>query len=277
MNKILLFLALLLLMTACYEATGGVERPDERINTAPSGILNIFYNSFAVYLDDELIGHIMISDSLTSEDFHNNAVLHLQTAIGGANVMVEQQVTIEPARARRRDIFTHSEIFAILNRRFDYAVAAIEVYVNGELEALLRTETDLEHVKYLLQSVWFTEYTVSAEFVNGWETVTRYVCPDETEFCTPEQAYWRLDRTTVQTHNYTVQIGDNFSGIAARFGSTVDRIAEENNLTSVNSIAIGDVLVINTYMPLLTVRTVDEIGDLRIIRENGVEVLRETH
>jgi len=269
----------------------------------------LVYNSFAVYLDDELIGHIMISDDLTPEEFHSNAVLHLQASLGGASVVVNERVTFEQARASGSERSTHNEIFAILNRKFTYSVAAIAIYVNGNREALMKTESDLAHVEHLLQRDWFNENTVGAEFVDGWETVVVYV-PEETEFCTPEQAYWRLDRTTLQVYPYTVQRGDNLGVIAVRFGTTVPRIMSDNDLTSTN-IFPGNTLMIQTYLPLLAVRTFDEIATderiempverrdndelpynvtnviqeglagqqrsvLRIVRENGTERYRET-
>jgi len=44
--------------------------------------------------------------------------------------------------------------------------------------------------------------------------------------------------------NYTVQAGDSIGGIASRFNSTVEEIVKLNNLEDVNSIFIGQILII---------------------------------
>lgn len=231
----------------------------------------LVYNSFEVFLDGESIGFIPYSEDLTSEDFHNYAVLSLQAARGGATVNVEQRVTIEPARASTTQRGTRSDILGILTRRFRYTIAATEIYVDGEFRALIRTQSDLEHVKHLLQERWFNENTVGAEFVDGWEERILNVHPDETEFCTPEEAYWRLDVQTMQMYLYTVVLGDNLGNIAVAFGTTVDAIMRDNGLTSTN-IRVGDELYIYTRRPLLTVRTFDEIASFEII-EMPVETI----
>jgi len=55
---------------------------------------------------------------------------------------------------------------------------------------------------------------------------------------------------------YTVALGDNLEGIAARFNSTVDAIMKENKLTNANEIFVGQKLIIpvniSTPMPTKT-------------------------
>ncbi|MCL1884870.1 MAG: G5 domain-containing protein [Defluviitaleaceae bacterium] len=267
-------------------------------------------NAFAVYLDGELVGHIPISEELTSDEFHNYAVRGLQAAYGGVVVQVNERVTIAPARISVRERGTRGDVIALLTRRFTYTVAATAIHVNGQFEALMRTPSDLEHLKHLLQSQWFNENTVSAEFIEGWEEFTYYACLDETEFWTPEDAYFSLSRTTYQYYTYIVERGDNLGLIATQFGTRLDYIMADNNLTTTN-IFPGDALRVRTRLPLLGVRTFDEISTieridppietiyndelplavenviqegrhgqqvtiLRIIRENGTERSRET-
>ena len=47
-----------------------------------------------------------------------------------------------------------------------------------------------------------------------------------------------------QPRTYTVKSGDNLSSIAVRFGSTVAKIAAANNITNINAISVGQVLII---------------------------------
>jgi hypothetical protein len=232
----------------------------------------LVYNSYEVFLDGESMGFIQYHEDLTADEFHNSAVLHLQASRGGVSVQVDQRVTLEQARAPSNDRKTHNEMFAVLMRNFSYTIAATSIYVNGQYEAILQRQEDVDYVELLLQRNWFNDNTVGAEFVDGWETRVEFVCPDETDFDTPDQAFWRLDRTTLQTYPYTVQRGDMLGSIAIRFGTTVNRLMGDNNLTSAN-IFPGDTLLIQTYLPLLAVRTFDEIVEMEII-EMDVEERR---
>lgn len=52
------------------------------------------------------------------------------------------------------------------------------------------------------------------------------------------------DSGTSSTRSYTVKAGDTLSAIAVKFSSTVAAIASANNLTNINNIKVGQVLVI---------------------------------
>ncbi|MCL2577491.1 MAG: G5 domain-containing protein [Defluviitaleaceae bacterium] len=220
-------------------------------------------NSFAVYLDDELIGHIPITDDLTSESFHEYAVLSLEASRGGVRVNVEQTVTIEPARVSSSQVGRRSDVLGLLTRKFDYTIAATAIYVNGNFEALMRTQACLDHLKQELFTRWQSdpnEEMINAEFIGEWEEIVRYVDPDPevTEFTDARQAFNRLDRPTMQMYPYTVVRGDNLGSIAVRYGTDINRIMRDNDLKGTN-IFPGEVLQIYTSRPLLSVRTYNEI------------------
>ena len=216
-------------------------------------------NAFAVYLDDEFIGYIALMEDLTSEAFHEEALLSLQAQRGNVRVRVDQRVTIQATRTAARNREARGDIIARITREgFTFDIAAFAIYVNNEQQALLRTQSDLNHVEFMLQEPWWNENTVSAEFVGGWEIRTMYVCPDETEFDTPDSAYFRLDQTVEQLYTYTIMHGDTLGSIAIQFGTRVDEIMGRNDLTTSN-IFPGETLQIYTQMPLLSVRTFDEI------------------
>lgn len=48
-----------------------------------------------------------------------------------------------------------------------------------------------------------------------------------------------------QVQTYTVQAGDTLSGIAAKFGTTVDHLQQLNQLPNINLISVGQQLKIN--------------------------------
>jgi LysM repeat protein len=52
--------------------------------------------------------------------------------------------------------------------------------------------------------------------------------------------------TTTKETTYTVKRGDTLSGIAAKFGTTYQKLAEINGISNPNFISVGQVLKINT-------------------------------
>jgi LysM repeat protein len=236
--------------------------------------MNLFVNNaFAVYLNGELIGHIPISEDMTSEMLHERAVLHLEAARGGVSVQIDQVVTIEESRVPNNQRSSHGDILRVLERKFDYTIAATAIYVEGNFEALMRTQDDVAHLKEMLQERWIdSNFTVRAEFVDmceheqdvscecKWKEVRRYVDhdPEITEFDTASSAFNRLERTKMEMYPYTVVSGDNLGLISIRFGTDINKIMHDNNLTGTN-IFPGEILMIYTSRPLLSVRTYDEI------------------
>jgi LysM repeat protein len=233
-------------------------------------IMNMLvYNSFAVYLDGEFIGYIPYSEDLTSESFHEYAVLSLEAARGGVSANVTQTVTIEARRVSSSQRGSRGDILTALRMQMDYTIAATAIYVHGNFEALMRTQSCLDHLKDMLANRWPPppgairtgwEFFYSGGNVALWEEVIVYVDPDPevTEFTDATRAFSRLDRPRNTFYSYVVVSGDNLGLIATRFGTTLDRIMRYNNLTS-HHIFPGQTLLIYTSRPLLSVRAYDEI------------------
>lgn len=169
------------------------------LGLAGCGLLGV--NAFAVYLDGTHFGYIEMDSELPFEDFHNMAVLSLQAAHGNVNVRVDQHATIVPTRTTAENLETYNEIIMRLIREgFTFEISAFEIWVHGGLEARIRTESDLLHLESMLQEIWWNENTVASEFAEGWKVRRVYVCPYETEFDSPETAYFRLERTTMRKY-----------------------------------------------------------------------------
>jgi LysM repeat protein len=222
------------------------------------------YNAFAVYIDGEHVGYIPIRDELTSEDFHNYAVISLQNSLAGARVRVNETITIEETRTSNSNRMQQSEMFGRLQTMFTFEIAATAIYVDGNFEVLLRTASCLNHVKHDLEYEFRNDYTVRAEFIEGWEERIYYVDPEEADFWTAEEAYHVLSRPTMQMYPYIVRDGDFLGTIAVRFGTRVDIIMRDNNLPNTD-IFPGDRLYILTSRPLLSVRTFDEIVTIEAV------------
>jgi LysM repeat protein len=56
------------------------------------------------------------------------------------------------------------------------------------------------------------------------------------------QTGWVLRIPVTASQTYTVQSGDTLTKIAARYGTTVDRLVQENGIKDKNRIYVGQVL-----------------------------------
>ncbi|MDY7102888.1 MAG: LysM domain-containing protein [Actinomycetota bacterium] len=67
--------------------------------------------------------------------------------------------------------------------------------------------------------------------------------------------------TTTATSTYVVQSGDTLGAIAARFGVSVDAIAQANGITDPNAIQVNQELTIPPATPATTVAATTDTSD----------------
>jgi len=195
---------------------------------------------------------------LDSQIVHDQAVAHLESSLGGTSVIVDQRVTIESARARQADILQRAELNRLLANGFTYQVLAMAIFVDGNFEALVRTEACAQEVQEIKQEPFITSNTISVEFLVDFDVFPEVVNLEEEDILDPHAVVTRLDRPVNTLHAYTIQSGDFLGAIALRFNTTPERIAANNNMTTSAILQPGNVLQIETQRPLLSVRTVDE-------------------
>jgi len=216
------------------------------------------HNALAVYLDGRFVGYISMNADLDSQIVHDQAVAHLESSLGGTSVIVDQRVTIESARARQADILQRAELNRLLANGFTYQVLAMAIFVDGNFEALVRTEACAQEVQEIKQEPFITSNTISVEFLVDFDVFPEVVNLEEEDILDPHAVVTRLDRPVNTLHAYTIQSGDFLGAIALRFNTTPERIAANNNMTTSAILQPGNVLQIETQRPLLSVRTVDE-------------------
>ena len=227
-------------------------------------------NALAVYLDGRHIGYIALDSELEAATIQAQAVAHLTDNVVGAAVIVDQEISISPARARGGEQMSRSEMLSRLEQHFTYQISAVAIYVNGRYELTVSTVAHADEVASLLQRYRINANTVEYGFVEDWELRPNIIESDQLQYLfTPHVALDRLNRNTTVMYPYEVQSGDQLGVIAVRFGTTVTQIARDNNMTTEAIIQPGQILQVNTVRPLLSVRTVDEITTLE---ESEMEV-----
>jgi len=225
--------------------------------------LRVFnYNAMAVFLDNLHVGYITISGETTSESFHGDVIAHLE-AHHLTSVITSQRITVEPARwvAGRNITRDRGSMISQLAQlmQADLQIVARAIYVNDRMEAIVRSQSYVDQIVHILQNNWVNESTVHVEFTADWRVETYITHPNNEYLRTPGQAIGHMDRLEIIYSEHVVQEGENKTIIARLYETTANDLATVNNITLSSTIWPGDVLLVRTRRPLLSVKTIDRL------------------
>jgi len=217
-------------------------------------------NAFAVFVDARHVGYIPMNSETTSASFHSEVVANIEDN-HQTEVIASQLVTVEPARwVSGRNITERANMVSRLGIYIDYQIRVRAIYVNNQLEVLVRSEACIADIERRITAEWINENTVDSYFATDWRIETLVVDHDYAGILSPLEAIAVLDRSEIEIFPYIVQDGDSLWGLAPRFGTTVENIANLNNITTDARLNIGQTLYIRTRRPLLSVITIDEFA-----------------
>ena len=214
-------------------------------------------NSMAIYLGEEHFGYISYTEELNEAAFRAEVIGRME-ARENARLQVDEFITLRPASGSSRDVLPLNEAIEQLAATLSFQIIGTAIEVNGNRMGVLRTESEAEEVIWRLQSPFLQgsadEYYL-IEFVEDLRLVSATVPEDA--LSAVQQLMHQLDVRTVIEDTYIVQAGDNLGGIALRHNITLTQLFNDNPDFNANSILrVGDVLQIQSYRPLLSVRTV---------------------
>lgn len=222
-------------------------------------------NALAVYLDDRLMGHIPMNRETTSESFHNEVIANL-AAHHQTEVVVAHQVTVLPARwVSRRQLAERPSMISQIGMAMDYQISVRAIYINGEQEALVRSDYCIGEIERRIMAEWMNDNTVESYFSTDWEIRNVVVDHNYEGILSPLEAIALLDRTEMMRIPYEIRSGDNLGSIATRFGTTASIIADANNIPVTARIYPGNTLYIPSRQPVLSVVTIDEVATYHTI------------
>jgi len=228
------------------------------------GLRLFSFNALAVYLDDRFVGYIAFDRTLTSEEFHNEAIEFNSMRFG--DIRTTQRITVVPARwVAARDISVRSEVFNSISFYLDYNIMARAIYVNGNRKGLVRSDQYVNQIILLMTQRFRTENTVHYEFTADWDVRHVLVDPEVDIPLSTIEIIDVLDRNIRVHYPYVVQPGDTWESIATLFGTYAAALASLNGTTENSIIHSGQTLYVNTFRPLLSVVTIDKVTTIEEI------------
>ncbi len=209
---------------------------------------------YEVIIDGTLVGYI------DNQKVVKEAIIEVDKAVK-TFVGEDETYTKNPEYVRRlvdRDeCMTVDDMTEYLIVNLDYVVPSYGIYIDGEFVTAVTSEEIAKKVRaeYLIRysGVQITDdtvletkekYTYSLDYDHGINNLSSF-----------EEAISILAGTDKELQKYTVVSGDTLSGIAEKFGmrSSVEIVALNPNLASGDVIHVGDEIIIEKAVPLLSV------------------------
>ena len=217
------------------------------------------YNALEILLDGSPVGYVQYSAETTSESFHRDVITHIE-ASENREIITASQVTIQPVRRFiNRNILPRDEIKSMIARTMPYQIVARAIYINGSFEVMVGSQACVYDIQNRVFRVWSNDNTISQDFFLEWDVVSIPVDRNYEGIRSAHDAAQFLDRPVTINTNYEVRPGDGLEAIATRFHTTSNRIAEANDMMITDMIHPGDILIVPTSLPLLTVISVDKL------------------
>jgi len=232
------------------------------------------HNAMEVFLDGESAGFIAELDT-TAEDITTQLENAISVTVGSI-VRIDQEITLEPARASAPDeVRARHEIIPYLRGIVTYTAEGFVIYVGGVAHGTLRNREAAESVLSGLVQRRLADNAQligQPDFAEDVSIQSRFV--DESLFDSTEATIARLAQEHPVSGTYTVQPGDSMSIIASRVGMTLEALFNANpDVSPANpGLSIGQTINVVYMTPLLSVRTVE----LSVITEDepyGSEII----
>ena len=215
-------------------------------------------NSLEVFVGGESIGFITERDTTASELTSQVTAIFAMTS--GTIVRLDQEITVEPARAPADDIMPRIEMIALIQDNVTFQSEGFVISVDGVELGALRTREAADSVLSSVVERFVpdgAQLLAPAEFVEDVTINSRFMNLDDLQ--SVEVVSARLSREQQTTAQHTVQSGESMSVIAVRFGMTLDALFAANpDIPPANpGLTPGQVLNVTYSAPLVSVRSVE--------------------
>jgi murein DD-endopeptidase MepM/ murein hydrolase activator NlpD len=160
-----------------------------------------------------------------------------------------------------------------LSKRVNYNIEAAQVSVSGQVLAVVKDVQTAQDVLNEIAKKYTAEGAkiIKTEFVPNVDITPLYVSKDQ--LTEPSSLQAMLTKTTNTPKSYTVSAGDTLYGIASKAELTLAQLLEANpGITENTPLQIGQTLNLVVAVPLVSVRTTQEITETQVI-EYGTQIV----
>ena len=219
-------------------------------------VTTLYTPSYAVFVDGEKVG--VVANQAEVENVVE-MVEQQGSSLLGYDYTVDNDISYEFALTLRSDLTESGELQDVFYQdlaQVSDALRKYEVLVDGTSVGVVSDQEALNQLLDTIKSAYTNENTTSAEFVENVEVRGVYQTDNLLELDEMQAA---LTANTTGETTYTVVKGDTFNAIAYANDMSVSDLKELNPGIDINRLMIGDVLNIKEEIPLLSVRTTENI------------------
>jgi len=212
-----------------------------------------YIQAYAVSLDGVEVA--LVADEADMEQALSNVEKRVAQVVG--EYEYPAVVTYTPVYSSAGEL---TDVQAIEDYLYEAAGAVMDGYVltvGGQEIGAGGSEADLQAQLDRVAAQYRTENTVEYGFVDDVSIVPRQMASD-TQF-DMEGIFAALTANSVEEAVYVVEKGDTFSHIAKELGISIDMLSDLNPDVVIDKIWVGDELVVQQSVPLLSVWTLDNV------------------
>ena len=219
-------------------------------------ITTLYSTSYAVTIDGEMVGVVANQDIIT------NAIRTVEedgSQLLGSDYQVDSQIDCQFTLSLKSALSDQAALEHHLYSRLDEVSNSLRVYqvsVNGTTMGVVEDLNSLNTMLYNIRNQYRTSDTVASTFV---ETVDIDPVYHAEELISVSELQEKLEANTTGETTYTVQKGDTFNGIAYANDMSLSDLMALNPDFSINRLMIGDVLKVKEEIPMLSVKTTDQV------------------
>lgn len=180
----------------------------------------------------------------------------------GSNIVIdpEKDITFRTVVSYGKEIDTEDDVLRRLTYMGEINAQASAIVVDGEVMVIVESEAIAEQVLQDLKDIFITDAdTTEYEYIGFVEDVKiESVSTKLPNISNRSAAVEKLRNGGQQATEYVIKAGDTMYEICMDLGVTIDELAELNpGLTMQSMIHVGDRIVIEKEVPLLTLKTIE--------------------
>ena len=212
-------------------------------------------NALEVFVDGEPIGFVALEAGTDVESLTEQVSNTIAVTVG-ANVVLGQEISLQPLRAPQDEILTRPQMVSALRDEIGFLAEGFAINVSGEDMGVLRSRESAEDLLQNLLNVFVEDdlqMAFTPEFVEDVSIQERRIAPESLE--SPDTVFARLNQFRGMEYVHSVAPGENLSMIASRFDMTLEELRAANPGIS-DTISVGQPISVSLSAPMLSVRTV---------------------